>query len=91
MEYSDDDKDGKWSPLGNSGVNVFVLQYMVINCGFKVVPCYIVKIHDPLQFNYIVLLLSTGLMFCHILGVVQDNRNRLSISSKISCVSEGNV
>ena len=91
MECADDDKDGKGPPFGNAGVNMFVMQYMVINCGAKVVPCYIVTIHNPLQFNYIVSLLISGLTFRHIIGLVQRNHNRLGIYGNISYVFEGDV
>ena len=72
-------------------MNMFVPQYMVADDGAKVVSCYLVTIHDPLQYDYILAILSAGLLFCQILRVVQENRDQLGASNKLGGVSEGDA
>ena len=85
----DNDNDGKETLTGDQGMNMFVPQYVVANNGAKVVSCYFVMIHNPLQNDYIVALLSAGLLFCQISRVVQENRDQLFIAIKLGGVSEG--
>ena len=72
-------------------MNMFVPQYMVADDGAKVVSCYLVTIHDPLQYDYILAILSAGLLFCQILRVVQENRDQLGAASKLGSLSEGDA
>ena len=87
----DDDDDGEVPIPGDCGMNMFVTQYVVADDGTKVVYCYLVTIHNPLQYNYIVALLSDGLSFRQISRVVQENRDRLGSASKLGGVSEGDA
>ena len=72
-------------------MNMFVTQYMIVDDGAKVVSCYLFTIHNPLQYNYIVAILSAGLLFYQISKVVQENRDRLGAASKLGGVSEGDA
>ena len=86
-ENNDDDSEG---PIpGDRGMNMFVPQYVVAHNGAKVVSCYLVTIHNPLQYDYIVALLSASLSFFHISGVVQENRDQLGAAIKLVGISEG--
>ena len=67
----DNEGDGKGHISGDRGMDMFVPQYVVADDGAKVVSCYFVTIHNPLQNDYIVALLSAGLLFRHIFRVVQ--------------------
>ena len=87
----DNNDDGKGLIPGNIGMNIFVAQYVVANNGAKFVSCYLVTIHNPLQYDYIVALLSAGLSFRQISRVVQDNHNLLGAASKLGGVSEGDT
>ena len=53
--------------------------------------CYFIAIHNPLQYDYIVALLSAGLSFCQTLRVIQENRDILGASIKLGGVSEGDA
>lgn len=72
-------------------MNVLVPQYVVADDGIKVASCYNVTIQNPMQFYYILSLLSSGLSFRQISSVVQENRDILGAAFKISCVSEGDA
>ena len=71
----DNDNDGKGTLTGDQGMNIFLPQYVVADDGTKVVSCYFVTIHNRLQYNYIVALISSGYLFPQILRVVQENRD----------------
>ena len=85
----DNDNDGKGTLTGDQGMNIFLPQYVVADDGTKVVSCYFVTIHNRLQYDYIVALLSAGLLFRQISRVVQENRDQLFIAIKLGGVSEG--
>ena len=48
---NDDDDDIEGPIPGDRGMNMFVTQYVVSDDGAKVVSCYLVTIHNPLQYN----------------------------------------
>ena len=85
---NDDDNNGKGPISGDCGMNMFVPQYVVSDDGAKVVPCYLVTIHNPLQYDYTMALLSSGLLFRQISLVVQENHDRLGAARKLGGVSE---
>ena len=68
-------------------MNMSVPQYVVAYDGAKVVSCYLVTIHNTLQYEYVVALLSAGLSFRQISRVVQENHDSLGADSKLGGVS----
>ena len=87
----DNEGDGKGHISGDRGMDMLVPQYVVADDGAKVVSCYLVTINNPLQYNYSVALLSSGLSFLQILRVFQDNCDQLGATSKLGGVSEGDT
>ena len=59
----DNDNDGEGSIPGDHGMNMFVPQYVVADDGAKVLLGYFVTIHNPLQYDYMIALLSAGPSF----------------------------
>ena len=85
----DNDNDDDEAVRGDVALDAFKPVFEVSEDGSKVVTCYKVEIPNPLQFDYVVSLLSAGLTFCQISQVVRENRNQLGCVSKTGCLSDG--
>ena len=71
----DDNNDGKRPIPGYRGMDMFVPQYVVADNRAKVMSCYLVTIHNLLQYDYTMAFLSAGLLFRQISRVVQENHD----------------
>lgn len=69
-------------------MNIFVPHYAVADDGAKVISCFAVTIWRPVQFDYVVSLLSFILSFRLISKAYQENLVRLGAAIKIDSVFE---